>query len=263
MPVYIASPFLRYLAALSVAAASICADTATQNFERLCAGCHGPLGSGGRAPALSGGMRRVSDVAGLESMIRAGIPGTEMPPTPANRLGNADLKELAAWIWALRQGPAATEAAQFHKGGEIFRGKGNCTRCHTIGAEGTPFGPDLTLVGQRRSSAYLRTAILDPQADISDSFENYQWYIDIPDNFLQVRVVTKAGQKLTAARVNEDAFSIQLRDVQGKLHSFLKSELAQLEKDWGKSAMPDYKGILTETEIIDLVAFLAAQRRSR
>jgi cytochrome c oxidase cbb3-type subunit 3 len=263
MPVHIASPFLRYLAALVVFAVAIYADTATQNFDRLCAGCHGPMGSGGRAPALTGSMRRVSDVAGLESIIRAGIPGTEMPPTPANRLSTTDLKELAAWIWNLRQGPAATEAARIRSGGAIFRGKGNCTRCHTIGGEGTPFGPDLTLVGQRRSSAYLRTAIVDPQADISDSFENYQWFIDIPDNFLQVRVVTKTGQKLSAARVNEDAFSIQLRDSQGKLHSFLKSELTQLEKDWGKSAMPDYKGILTELEIQDLVAFLAAQRRSR
>ena len=66
---------------------------------------------------------------------------------------------------------------------------------------------------------------------------------------------------MTAARVNEDSFSIQVRDPQGKLHSFLKSELTELQKDWGKSAMPSYKGLLTDPELTDLVAYLASQRR--
>jgi len=239
------------------------ADTAVQNYDRLCAGCHGAMAAGGRAPALGATMRRVSDTAGFEALVRAGIPGTEMPATPVNRLSDSDLKELSKWVWSLRSGSAAAEIAQAARGRDLFRGKGNCTRCHSIGGEGIPFGPDLSFIGQRRSSIYLRNAILEPQAEISDSFEEYRWWVDIPDNFLQLRLVTKAGERMTAARVNEDAFSIQVRDAQGKLHSFLKSELSELTKEWGKSPMPSYKGVLTEAEISDLVAYLAAQRRSR
>lgn len=239
------------------------ADTAVQNYDRLCAGCHGAMAAGGRAPALGASMRRVHDIAGFESLVRAGIPGTEMPATPPNRLSDADLKALSQWVWSLRTGAAAAELAQIGRGRDLFRGKGNCMRCHSLGGEGVPYGPDLTYIGQRRSSIYLRNAIVEPQAEISDSFENYQWWVDIPDNFVQVRLVTTSGRRLTAARVNEDAFSIQVRDQQGKLHSFLKSELAELNKEWGKSPMPTYKGVLTELELTDLVVYLAAQRRSR
>ena len=44
-----------------------------------------------------------------------------------------------------------------------------------------------------------------------------------PRDFLQVSLVTKDGQKLTGVRVNEDSFSIQIRDLSNQFHSFWKS----------------------------------------
>ena len=82
--------------------------------------------------------------------------------------------------------------------------------------------------------------------------------IFLPDNFLQVRVVTRDGRAITGARLNEDAFSIQLRDYSGVVHSFWKSDLEELHKDWGKSPMPSYKDVLKPEEIDDLVAYLAS-----
>ena len=96
-----------------------------------------------------------------------------------------------------------------------------------------------------------------------EKFGEYRWYTVIPDNFLQVRVTTQDGRAITGARVNEDAFSIQLRDVSGRVYSFWKEELKELYKDWGKSPMPSYRDQLTPAEIDELVSYLASLRRAK
>ena len=73
-------------------------------------------------------------------------------------------------------------------------------------------------------------------------------------------MVTGDGKRLTGVRLNEDMLSIQLRDHSGRLHSFLKSELRELHKDWGKSPMPSYRNALTDAELEDLVAYLVSLR---
>jgi hypothetical protein len=82
----------------------------------------------------------------------------------------------------------------------------------------------------------------------------------IPDNFLQIRVVTADGRQFTGARVNEDTFSIQIRDAAGRIQSFLKEELRELHKDWGKSPMPSYRDAFSKTELEDMVAYLVSLR---
>jgi hypothetical protein len=82
----------------------------------------------------------------------------------------------------------------------------------------------------------------------------------MPDNFLQVRAVTQEGKLVTGARVNEDTFTIQIRDYSGRLYSFRKEELRELHKDWGKSPMPSYRGVLSDSEIRDLIAYLVLLR---
>jgi len=106
----------------------------------------------------------------------------------------------------------------------------------------------------------LKTSLLDPEAEIPDNFSVYRRVVVMPDNFLQVRVLTVDGKRLTGVRLNEDLLSIQLRDYSGGLHSFLKSELRELHKDWGRSPMPSYGSILTEAELEDLVAYLVSLR---
>jgi cbb3-type cytochrome oxidase cytochrome c subunit len=119
-------------------------------------------------------------------------------------------------------------------------------------------GPDLTEVGTRRGPRYLRTALLEPEAEVPDTFAAYRRVIYMPDNFLQIRVVTQDGMQITGARVNEDAFTIQIRDYSDRLYSFRKEELRELHKDWGKSPMPSYRALLSESEIRDVVAYLVS-----
>lgn len=46
-----------------------------------------------------------------------------------------------------------------------------CTACHKIGAQvGGPIGPDLSKIGAARDAAYLRRAILEPNADVAKGF---------------------------------------------------------------------------------------------
>ena len=80
---------------------------------------------------------------------------------------------------------------------------------------------------------------------------------------MQVRVRTLQGRGLTGVRVNEDAFSIQIWDLGGILHSFFKDELSELEKAPGKSPMPSYRGRLEPEELDDLVAYLVSLTGAR
>jgi putative heme-binding domain-containing protein len=132
-----------------------------------------------------------------------------------------------------------------------------------IHGEGGSFGPDLSDVGLRRSSSYLRRALVDPNADVPQSYSAWRSEVSLPENFLYVRLVTRDGQEFAGMRVNEDTFSIQIREATGALRSFLKSELAELHKDFGKSPMPSFANALTKDELDDLVAYLASLRAEK
>jgi hypothetical protein len=70
-------------------------------------------------------------------------------------------------------------------------------------------------------------------------------------------VITRAGRNLRGVRVNEDSFTIQLRDDEDRFHSFRKNELRNLKREFGVSTMPSYK-TLAATELDDLIAYLAS-----
>ena len=224
-------------------------------YAANCAACHGQRGEGGRGARLTT-FTRASNDESLFNIIRKGIPGTEMPAAP---LSDSEIHDVALFVRSFQRDSAPAPTAAGQRGEQIYRRAG-CARCHRIGLEGGVLGPELTKIGASRDSEYLRRALLDPEADIPENFGEYRWYTVIPNNFLQVRVTTKDGRAITGARVNEDAFSIQLRDVSGKVYSFWKEELEELHKDWGKSPMPSYRDKLTPAEIEDLVSYLGSLR---
>ena len=75
---------------------------------------------------------------------------------------------------------------------------------------------------------------------------------------MTVVAVTQPGQSVVGIRANEDSFSIQIRDMGGRVHSFQKAALKSLDKQKG-SVMPAFDK-LTPTELDDLVAYLASLR---
>ena len=218
--------------------------------ERLymgaCASCHGPRGDGGRGANLAvPRLLRAPDDQALFNIVKDGIEGTEMPR--ARRMIDREIWQVVAYVRSLGRAALQTTAGDPAKGEQLYRTKGNCAQCHTIAGSGGGMGPELTDIGARRSPAYLRAAILDPEAAV-------------PEGFLQLRIVTGDGRRITGVRLNENTFSIQVRDLQGRLHSFWKSGLAELHKDRGKSPMPGYREVFTTEEVEDLVAYLVSLR---
>ena len=58
---------------------------------------------------------------------------------------------------------AQAQEARVAQGKQLFADKG-CYGCHTIGAEGTPIGPDLRRTAERYQEAPLARWLLDPAA---------------------------------------------------------------------------------------------------
>ena len=216
-------------------------------FASQCAYCHGPRGEGGRGAMLARPrLLRASDDQALIRVISRGIPGTEMPSAA---LTSRQVEQVAGYVRTLGRIAKPAVTGDPGRGEKLYAAKGGCVQCHTVAGRGGAIGPDLTEIGSRRGVAHLREALLDPGATV-------------PDDFLQVRVVTKDGRRITGVRLNEDTTSIQLRDLTGDFHSFWKSEISELHKDRGKSPMPNYKTVFTPAEIDDLLAYLSSLQGS-
>ena len=217
-----------------------------QLFKGQCAGCHGPRGEGGRGAVLAQPrLRHAPDDESLYRVIRDGIKGTEMPAGYA--FNTREIWQAAAYVRSLGRLPAETVPGDPQRGESIFRTKGNCAQCHIVNGQGGSLGPELTEIGARRNAAHLRTAVLDPEAALPEGFE-------------QVRLTTKDGRRITAVRLNEDTFTIQVRDLSGRIYSFVKQDLKDLQKDSGKSPMPSFRTVLSAAETDDLVAYLVSLR---
>jgi putative heme-binding domain-containing protein len=215
-------------------------------FQGHCALCHGTTGDGGRGPMLAQPkLKRAPDDAALVKVIEEGIRGTEMPG--AWQMNEREIRQVASYVRSLGRIAVKAVPGDVSNGRQIYDGKGGCASCHLIKGKGGLMGPDLSIVGLRRSASYLREEIVNPEAHV-------------PDYFLQVRVVPNEGATITGMRLGEDSFTLQLRDYSGVLHSYWKRDLKEILKDRGKSPMPSYKDKLNDTELTDLVAYLASLR---
>jgi len=221
-------------------------QTGLKLFRAQCAGCHGPNGEGGRGAVLTQPkLRHAPDDEALFKTIRDGIKGTQMPAGYA--LDNREIWQVAGYVRSL--GAAATERVPGNpqNGESVFRGKGNCTQCHIVNGQGGSLGPELTEIGAQRSAGHLRTTVLDPDKEL-------------PEGFVQLRLTTKDGRRITGVRLHEDTFTIQVKDLNGKPYSFVKQDLRELQKDEGKTPMPGFRDKLSSAEIDDLVAYLVTLR---
>jgi hypothetical protein len=81
--------------------------------------------------------------------------------------------------------------------------------------------------------------------------------------YVMVRAQPHDGAEVVGVRLNEDAFTIQLRDPQGRVHSFRKADLRRLQPEPETSLMPSYRGQLADTELDDLVAYLMTRQGAR
>jgi putative heme-binding domain-containing protein len=204
-----------------------------------CAGCHGPAGDGGKGANLAvPKLQRANTDLSLWRVIRYGVRDTEMP---SHNLSPKEVWQIASFVKTLGRVEGGSITGDLARGKAITKQAG-CLGCHNIGVEGGGIGPALNDVGARRSPGYLRAKILDSSRDVADDFR-------------LVQATTKAGKKINGIRLNEDNYSLQVRDFSNTLHSYWKSDLTDLKLE-RRTPMPSYQGRLSEQELNDMVAYL-------
>ena len=240
-----------------------------------CGRCHNDDGAGVPGVELFKQFKRANSDEDIAKLIQAGIPGTSMP---SHQFSTEQAMNVVAYLRSMvgvtpassagaATGSGSGLAGDAARGKTAFEGKGGCTSCHTVDGSGGKAGPDLGPPVARAggaggagrggrggfgapppTAAALERSILDPDADVAIPYRVFQ-------------VVTKAGQTVRGTLLNQDTFSIQLRDQAGDLRAFQKTEL----KDHGfqASAMPSYRGRLAPQEIADVVAYLISLRGQR
>jgi cytochrome c oxidase cbb3-type subunit 3 len=210
-------------------------------FESQCALCHGQTGGGGRGPALNRPkLDKAPDDEALRKLISEG--SRDMPG--AWQLHPDEVVSVAAYVRTLGALPAEAVPGDATRGARIYAAS-RCGGCHMVAGQGGGFGPELTAIGARRNSAFLRQTVLKPAATISDGFQ-------------YVFAVPSTGAAVRGIRVNEDSFTIQLRDAAGNYHSFRKAELKDLRRLEGETPMPSYEDQVKGADLDDLVAYLAS-----
>ncbi len=217
-------------------------------YRLNCGVCHGMEGRSGRGARLAvRDHRHGNSDAELFRVIQNGVSGTEMPGL---WMDEDSIWKILLFVrtFEVNAGEACEVTPGDVRAGEAVYGRNGCQGCHAVGAEGGRLGPDLTHIGLNYSRVQLREALLEPDEQISARYRTVR--------------LESGGRRVEGVLLNEDGYSVHLLNTAGKLRSFAKDSIANLEKP-GVSLMPGYRDRLSEQELDDLLAYLCALRGSR
>jgi putative heme-binding domain-containing protein len=231
-------------------------------YDQHCTACHGAnAGAGDRAPAIvsaATSMRGARSDAQLLAVVKNGIPGTAMPAW-GNRLSESDIAALGAYFHALRgtalDNPLPGDVAH---GEAVFWGKGGCGVCHAISGRGSVIGPDLGNIAAERKSTAIADALTKTEHRVYGD-GGVHLPSPPPMEYEPVHVVTRSGQAIDGVMRNQDAWSVQFTGMDGKLHSFDRTQLRSVTIKPGGIMPTDYDKRLSAEEFADLLAFLTRQ----
>jgi cytochrome c oxidase cbb3-type subunit 3 len=238
----------------SQAASPAAAPPGKALFEGTCAVCHGVDGSGASGPNIRHAAASLGP-DGIENLIKVGFIGSGMPTF--GQLGDVKIHQIVDYVVSFDQEGAGVTLGDPQEGKAVYSSK-NCSQCHIVDGRGGNSGPDLSRIGAVRSTGSLRSAIVSPGSKLpTDALlaERAQFRA-----YVMLRAVTKKGREIIGMRVNDDTFSVQLREADGQIVSLRKLDLQTLEELPAKSFMPNYKDTLSDTEVNDLVGYLASLR---
>src|SRR5438093_3948576 len=214
-------------------------------FRNRCAGCHGPDAHGYLGPDLTGFWANGGSDDRMFTIVRRGVPGTEMIGADPQRVLDKDIWQTIAYLRTLGTVAAAPPTGDAANGERVFRA--NCSSCHMVNGRGGQLGPDLSRIGSARPRAGLMSKVRGSSAFIRPGYE-------------PVTLVTRSGERIRGVRKNEDEFSIQIMDMRERLQGYLKSNLAEFTLD-KQSVMPAYgPDRLTDRDLDDLLRYLASLR---
>lgn len=211
-------------------------------YAAECERCHGTDGEGVSGVNLRGGtFRNAKTDPQLRTVITAGFPTAGMPAF--STLDGPQVSGLIAYLRNMNTfDRGSVKAGDAHRGQVIVEGKGACLRCHRVEGNGGRVGPDLSDIGANRSPGSMQRSLLDPSSQM--------FPINRP-----VRIVTRDGRVINGRRLNEDTYTVQISDQDGRLVSLNKSDLREFTIQT-KSNMPSYTDELTSDEIADVISYL-------
>jgi putative heme-binding domain-containing protein len=156
----------------------------------------------------------------------------------------AELHALVAYIRSMRDFGARAVAVGDPRTGETIFEQKDCLSCHRVQGRGSLFSVDLSGIGAIRSTEALQRALADGTNVVA------------PQRRF-IRAVTSDGTVVNGRRLNEDTFTVQLRDDRGRLISLVKSELR--EYSFARtSPRPAGKDTLSAEDRAHLTAYLAS-----
>ncbi|MCM3881474.1 MAG: c-type cytochrome [Vicinamibacterales bacterium] len=210
-------------------------------FTEQCAACHGETGDGVAGVNLrSGKFKNAVTDPQLRTVITTGFPAAGMP---AFTLTPSELTGLIAYLRNMNTfDRGSSMAGDSTRGRTIFDGKGACLSCHRVNNVGSRKAPDLSDIGANRSAGSLERSLRDPSRQM--------FPINRP-----VHIVTRDGKVINGRRLNEDTFTIQLADEEGRLISVSRADLREYRVST-TSTMPSYEKELSAQELADVVSFL-------
>jgi putative heme-binding domain-containing protein len=215
-------------------------------FRARCAGCHGLDAKGVSGPDLTAVLSAGMTDERFFRTIRSGVAGTEMPRFTNEQNTETQIWEILTHLRTLSTGGAAeTVKGNSDNGMKIFRA--TCAGCHTAGGQGGQIGPDLSRIGASRSVAALRTKLRSPGRQIVAGYQ-------------PVTLVMSDDRRVRGLRKNEDAFSIQIMDMTGRIQGYAKQGLRDVVVE-DKSPMPIFgTDRLSDADLNDLLSYLTRLR---
>lgn len=121
-----------------------------------------------------------------------------------------------------------------------------CSRCHTIGAQGGEVGPKLTFIGDVLTREQLLQALVEPSARLSPGYG-------------MVILTLKDGQTVSGVLAEENAQELILKTSEAEPLRVPVSRIAK--RDNVPSSMPPMGDIMSKREIRDVVEFLTTLKK--
>jgi cytochrome c oxidase cbb3-type subunit III len=175
----------------------------------------------------------------VATVISKGFPNLGMPAFQL--LGQSRINDIVAFVRTLQgSGPVTSVHGDAHEGKALFFGKAACAECHTISGKGGFLAPDLSSYARSHSVSDIRTAIIEPEHSSAAN--------------KTVTVTTRDGATVSGVARNEDNFSLQLIDKEGKFHFFSKSDLQDVKR--GGASSTGLGNTLSADEINHVISYL-------
>ena len=190
-----------------------------------------------------------------EALAKGAIPKTDVPAyVPRQLLRVVGTKFLEVWGPVERNATEERAYARYRgvlndtalSRANVTNGHGlflrTCGACHKLYGEGASIGPDLT--GSNRANLnYLLLNVLEPNAEV-------------PDAYKMVVITTREGRTVSGNVISETDRQLTLRVVGRDAMVINKSEIQSREATTASMMPPGLFDALTDTEVVDLVAYL-------